>query len=198
MPIMRYLTIGILVGMISVLVLGCAGRKHVSVPTEPDKPKAPGVNPTSLQDKFTFSDYTFEVPLAAGRSWSAEVKSGKAVRVGEKQVLTLIGVVCHLREQGKEKLTVNADKATAVLIGKTLRTEMSGHVLATELTHQQRLQAVTMRWTSTENRMHAQYFYWAGQGVDLSADQGSFSTDLTEATFRGHVRMATVGPPAPH
>jgi hypothetical protein len=127
--------------------------------------------------------------------WLAEVKSGRSSNAHGTTTLTLHGVTSHMYKAGKELLRVTADSATAVVIGKVVHTKLLGHILATDLPPSQRLTAETFTWVSTEDHVQLQQFHWLCAGSSLSADQGTFSTDLTEATFHGHVRMESHGIP---
>ena len=189
----RYITILGLCAAFCMMIVGCAGcaKKSSSSKTPAAKP----VVALSENDlKGTFTDQTIVFRDAQNRMvWSAEVKSGNARSENGKQVLTLHGVKCHLFKLGSEVALINADTGTAMLTGKTVQTSLSGHIFTTEKVHGQQLTADRCSWNSQEDRLHASKFLWRGENMQLSADQGIFTTDLTQANFNGHVRMESGG-----
>lgn len=170
------------------MVVGCKGCSRKKSPP-PTTSSSSNTLPTDRDGRVGFKNYTLVVPATGPRIWAAEVKSGRADSKTGKLILD--GITCHLYEQGKEVLRVTADTGTATVQEKTVRMELTGHVQAVEQQRGQRLTTEVFRWNSIERRIHAERFRWTSEKMTLSADAGSFSNDLTEATFHGHVRMET-------
>lgn len=195
----RYPIAVMLGGIICLLMMGCAGcgkksgdGKKTPVDAQQTTP-GPEV-PKNKDINLKFSNESFSIGLDGQRAWSAEVKTGEGSMKNGKQVFTLRGLTCHLFQQGREVLQVSADSGVAVRTGNILKTDLTGHIQAIEMKKKQRLQADAFHWVSTEKIVHVQHFAWMGDGAVLHADQGTFSIDLTEAKFTGHVRLDATGP----
>ncbi|HEX2949770.1 MAG TPA: hypothetical protein VHV83_09405 [Armatimonadota bacterium] len=190
-PIARYVTaivIVILAGIIWFIARPHHGKHHQQATHENN---ATTEIPSLASATGEFKDYTLVVPTSGPRIWAAEVKSGQADSKTGKLILT--GVTCHMYQHGKEVLKVTADSATARVVGKIVHADLSGHIYAQDTKREQQLHANALRWVSTEDNMHVENFFWEGKGVSVRADQGTLTTDLTEAKFHGHVRMETSG-----
>lgn len=196
----RYLIAILLFGIVGLTIMGCAGcgkrpDEGKQQPVETKQEELPPEMPKEFTGKFTGAT-KFTIGLDGQRAWSAEVQSGEIRSKDGRQTFTLTGLTCHLYQNGREILQVSADKGTAVRTGKILHTDLTGHIQAIEKKKNQRLQADSFRWISTEKVVHAQHFIWAGDGAILHADQGTFSIDLTDAKFTGHVRLESTDPAA--
>ena len=195
----RYAIAVMLGGIFCLMMMGCAGcGKHagdgLKTPADAKKPTLPPEVPKDKDITMKFSNESFSIGLDGQRAWSADVKTGEGNFKNGKQVFTLRGLTCHLFQQGREVLQVSADKGTAVRTGNILKTDLTGHIQAIEMKKKQQLQADVFHWVSTEKIVHVQHFAWAGDGAVLHADQGTFTIDLTEAKFTGHVRLDATGP----
>lgn len=106
----------------------------------------------------------------------------------------MLDVACQLHENGVLALTVTANKATAEMIGNdTVHASISGNVKAHAAQRGLYLEADSFVWESEKNKVTAKNVHWVGQGFDMRADHGTFTTDLVEANFSGNVRTQYAG-----
>jgi hypothetical protein len=181
----EYLPRMVLVASICLLLAGCARRQATITP--PPAPTAP-----TKSTSVVFEGYSFVFPPdQQPRVW--EIKTRRGTGSTEDGRLALEGVECTLYRQGKPALRVTAKTGTADVQGKTARLSLAGQVKAVELTRKLVLHAASFTWTSAEGRIHVTKLRWQGEGLAHAADSGSFSTDLTEGTFQGHVTTTSAG-----
>jgi len=101
--------------------------------------------------------------------------------------LTLEGVECILYRDGKPALRVTAKAGVAAVEGKTARLALSGGVKAVELSRHLVLRAEQFTWLASEDRLRVSQVRFLGEGLEHAADSATFSLDLTEGAFQGHV-----------
>jgi len=184
LPICR--TILALAALASILLLaGCGKRPRPAIVPPPTPPKTKsGVDITDARIAF---------PMTGPHVWEAEV--GKITATGDPGKMKLTDVKCKLYRQGQEVMSVQADGGDAVQQEKTIFVRLTGNVLATEPKRGLRLKAEKFEWSSQYDRVSATNVQWLGMGYVHRADRGTFTTDLTRATFNGHVETKTAGQP---
>lgn len=138
---------------------------------------------------MAFTDQIFSVPLSNHRVWSAEMKSGNFAEAADgSREFTITGITCHLYEKGVETMLMTADTARATTVKDAVRMELAGNVTAVAKKQRQRLRASSLRWDSTENRIHAKQFTLLDDQLELHAAEGTFPMDFMDAEFSGGFR----------
>ena len=189
----RSIIVTIFLGLFCMMLWGCSGcgkhRQTIQIaPTASDRTKLDGEPGDTI---IKFQHYMINVPLEGPQIWTAEVQSGQWNKTTGKLILT--GVKCHLYDYGKEVLLVMADSATAVIDGKNVRAELTGHIKAVDMRQQQHLDAETFRWSSTDKIIHATNFNFTSPKVNVRAPQGTFNSDLTQMSFNGRGTIEIAG-----
>lgn len=175
--------LGFVIG-IGLLLSGCARRSVKTVMPAPEQ-KQPG-------SSFKFEGYSFVFPPdRQPRIWEVKAKTGTGST--DTSTLTLAQVECTLYRDGKPSLRVSAQSGKAEMRNKVAHLSLSGDVRAVELTKQRTLQAEEFEWSAATNRITASKLRWQGEGLEASADTGTFATDLSEGVFTGHVVTKSAG-----
>lgn len=167
---------------ISFMLAGCAPRKSV-VATPPAAPSAP-------TSRFEAKGYSFVFPPGqSARVWeiTAAVTSGSS----ENGTLVMERVQAVLYRDGKPSLRVTAGRGSVAVANTVSRLILRDGVKAVEASRQLTLQADAIEWTNTGNVITTQRPRWQGEGLVSSADSATFSADLTEGVFHGHVRTTS-------
>lgn len=189
-PTIRHLPLFLLmVGGVCAVLSGCAARKRTMHPPVP--PVRQPAKPALAGAEFIGNGYRIVFPVNGPRMWVAQAKSIRAN--ADTQTLQLDGVECWMYQHGQEALHVTARTGQAALQGATARVSLAGKVHATESTRHLSLEADRFRWTSADGRITASNIRWRGFGLMHTAENGSFSTDLTHMAFRGRVRTLFSG-----
>jgi hypothetical protein len=175
---MALLGIGLLVG-------GC--RQPASQPPSPPVQTAPARGDARVAG----TGYRFVFPPApAAKAWEITANfQGDA----DSGTVTLSKVSGTLYRTNAPVLQVTAGAGTAVVEGKTARLSLSDHVRARATQKGYTLDADTFRWSTADGLIHAERVCLRGEGLTHRADRGTFTTDLTQATFDGHVTTTSDG-----
>lgn len=174
--------IGLVMG-IGFMLTGCASRKAKPLPPPPGPAAAPS-------SSFEAKGYAFVFPPAQEpRVW--EIKAGVTSGNTESGRLTMERVEAILYRDGQPVLRIAAQQGTADVQGKVARLTLTGGVKAFEPHRHLVLQAERLEWTNTQNKIVARSPRWRGEGMTASADAATFTTDLTEGQFTGHVKTTS-------
>lgn len=181
-----------LLGVLLLVVAGCAPRvrnaRQVAPPSPPPKATA-----SAMKTTLVGTNYRLVFPEGGPRTWIADVATIRADAGSGISELTKVS--CLLYTQKRETLRVTADTGKVAVHGKTARLSLRGHVRVREPRQDLLLLADEFRWTTQQDTISAKNVRWQGLGFEHRADSGEFSTDLSHATFHGHVQTATVDTP---
>jgi hypothetical protein len=169
----------------ALLAAGC-GKRAAPPPVPP--PETPV--PTAQSDTLRVTDSRIEYPDSGPRIWVAE--AGTITASAQPGVVKLTTVSCRLYRNGQETLRVRADAGDAVQQDNAVRMTLTGNVRAEDIGQGLRLTADKFEWASQHDRISAVNVQWLGGGFVHRADRGTFTTDLTRATFEGRVSTRTV------
>lgn len=185
----RRLQLVVLLPVLLIILLafvGCAKKKH-SRPVTVKPAKVTSDEKSTDDARMKLNDYTVVVPPSGERIWVAKMHSGSAdSKSGE---LTMGEMSCTFYQYGKEMLYATADKANAVVEGKSVQADLRGNVTAVSKKDGQSITAAALRWKSGDTVMNVDDFIFTGttskgDNYTLRAKSGTISLDLKEVTYR--------------